>query len=230
MSGVTSSEGARALLLEAAGGTAAVVSWFEWRTFSPDRRAELAVSEWGNSLWLAVEELRRMGATAEQVGEWQARFVKKWLAYQLAGSRTMNWMITGPARFPVERNNKRMETERKRGEELDWYLSNRLHWLRRRQRSAERAAKSEDVAASGEVFKEMSIPGCRLIHNTALDRVQLVFDGKPDRETISDLKARAFRWSPREGAWQRQLTNNGIWAAQAVLALCEKRRLSSAVT
>jgi hypothetical protein len=46
--------------------------------------------------------------------------------------------------------------------------------------------------------------------------VQLVFEGRPEPEVIAQLKGRAFRWSPREGAWQRQLTQNGVWAAEFI--------------
>ena len=223
-----SPEAGREILITAGGGMEVIVRWFNWRTFSPDKRAESAVSEYGAELWRCLEELRRNGATAEQAAEWQAGFVKRWLAYQHAGSRTMNWMITGPARFPVERNNKRMETEHKRSAELSAWIDGRSNWLRRKNRSIERAAKSEAAKTSGAEFQEMEARGVRLIHNTALDRVQLVFPDKPDEETRSLLKSNAFRWSPREGAWQRQLTRNGILAAQGVLACIEERAMTEA--
>jgi len=214
VSGVTSLEAACDLLLAAAGGMDRVRSWFNQRTFSPDRRAKGAVNDYAGSLWLAVEELRREGATAEQVAEWQAGFVKRWLAYQHAGSRTLNWMITGPARFPVDRNNKRMETERKRGDELSQYIDGRLHWLRRRLRKAE----IHEVRASDKGgHKETAFGEIRLIENTALDRIQIVFPGKPTDEQRALLKSKAFKWAPSLGVWQRQLTNNARWAAEYVL-------------
>ena len=57
----------------------------------------------------------------------------------------------------------------------------------------------------------------KLVQNTTLDRIQLLFDGKPESEVITHLKREAFRWSPREGAWQRQNTNNGVQAAYRIL-------------
>ena len=203
-------------LIDAAGGMDKVQSWFNWRTFKVEMRARQAVEEWGNQLYLNLAELAREGASPEQQQEWQATFIKKWLAYQHAGARTMNWMITGPARFPVAQNEKRMATERKRYDELDAFVKNGRGWLRRRQRGAERAVVSEQ--AKGETFAEEVVCGIRMVRNTALDRVQLVFPDKPDAETRSQLKKSGFRWSPREGAWQRQLTRNGVWAAQGFLA------------
>jgi hypothetical protein len=59
------------------------------------------------------------GAAIEQLkAEWLGRFRGAWAAYQHAGARTLNWMVTGPARFPVERNRKRMDTEHRRLEEM----------------------------------------------------------------------------------------------------------------
>ena len=48
-------------------------------------------------------------------------------------------------------------------------------------------------------------------------RVQLIFDGKPDDDTRALLKSYGFRWSPRNGAWQRQLTENGKRAARQIM-------------
>ena len=49
--------------------------------------------------------------------------------------------------------------------------------------------------------------GGQIVRNVELDRLQIIFDEKPDEETRAKLKANGFRWSPRNQAWQRQLTN-----------------------
>lgn len=46
--------------------------------------------------------------------------------------------------------------------------------------------------------------------NNDINRVQLKFPGKPTKEIINKLKHNGFHWSPREAAWQRQSTQEGI--------------------
>lgn len=48
--------------------------------------------------------------------------------------------------------------------------------------------------------------------------------GKPDENTRSILKSSGFRWSPRENAWQRQLTGNAEWALRRVIDKMEKSK------
>ena len=60
--------------------------------------------------------------------------------------------------------------------------------------------------------------GIKEVHNYVINRVQLIFPGKPEADTRTLLKGRGFRWSPREGAWQRQLNANGLAAAQDVIS------------
>ena len=55
------------------------------------------------------------------------------------------------------------------------------------------------------------------IINETENRLQLVFDGKPEPEQITALKHNGFRWSPRFKAWQRQLTENAICAVWQVV-------------
>jgi len=59
--------------------------------------------------------------------------------------------------------------------------------------------------------------GVRMVENVEENRVQLFFPGKPDEATRAMLKGRGFRWSPMEGAWQRQLNNGSIYAARNIL-------------
>jgi hypothetical protein len=203
-------------LVAAVGGERKFEDAFTWRTHSPDRAARSALDS-GASMWAeGVDAVAAAGGNAELSDVWAERFLKKWLAYQHAGARVANWAITGPARFPVERNNKRIATEMKRLDELLDHVKGASDWTRRQLRSAEKAATSAAARSSGAEHREKAFPGGKIVLNKALDRVQLVFDGKPDAEVIAQLKGRAFRWSPREGAWQRQLTQNGVWAAEAI--------------
>lgn len=50
----------------------------------------------------------------------------------------------------------------------------------------------------------------KVVENTEAMRLQLIFDGKPSEEIRSILKHNGFVWSPKNTAWQRQLTNNAI--------------------
>lgn len=56
--------------------------------------------------------------------------------------------------------------------------------------------------------------GGSVVANYDIDRLQILFDSKPDEDIRTELKSCGFRWSPREGAWQRQLTGNALYAAK----------------
>lgn len=65
--------------------------------------------------------------------------------------------------------------------------------------------------------QELQIIGGKVVYNYSMDRLQLVFDEKPVYNIISGLKHSGFHWSPSEGAWQRQLTNNAIYSTKIFL-------------
>jgi hypothetical protein len=204
-----------ARLLSAVGGIDKFQRNWSWRSFSPEQRAQTALSDATDSIHQGANVLIELGATIEQVEKWTAKAIRMWLDYQAAGARTANPMITGPANFPTRRNEKANAAERKRGDEYYQYVNGASYWLSRRTRSAERAALSEQAATVEH--RTLSFEGVKLVQNTTLDRIQLLFDGKPEPDAIALLKRSAFRWSPRESAWQRQNTNNGIRAAYGVL-------------
>ena len=56
--------------------------------------------------------------------------------------------------------------------------------------------------------------GGRVVVNTAENRLQIIFDGKPDADIRTELKGEGFRWAPSQGTWQRQLTDNAMRAAR----------------
>jgi hypothetical protein len=61
------------------------------------------------------------------------------------------------------------------------------------------------------------VPGVKLVRNHEGNRIQLVFDDKPEATIRTLLKQRGFRWSPSQGAWQRQLNHAGEYAADFIL-------------
>ena len=61
--------------------------------------------------------------------------------------------------------------------------------------------------------------GGEIVRNTEADRLQIIFDEKPDEQQRDALKQNGFRWSPRYGAWQRQLSSNAIYAARHIAAI-----------
>ena len=56
--------------------------------------------------------------------------------------------------------------------------------------------------------------GGRVVVNTTENRLQVIFDGKPDADVRTELKGEGFRWAPSQGAWQRPLTDNAMRAAR----------------
>ena len=58
--------------------------------------------------------------------------------------------------------------------------------------------------------------GGRVEANTADNRLQIFFDEKPDKDIREELKGSGFRYAPSAEAWQRQLNDNAIYAADRI--------------
>lgn len=81
---------------------------------------------------------------------------------------------------------------------------------------AKSVREAQEVKANKEDV-EIEFEGGKIVKNFSEDRLQIIFPGKPDSETISKLKSNGFRWSPRFTAWQRQLTSNSYYACARVV-------------
>ncbi len=78
----------------------------------------------------------------------------------------------------------------------------------------------EELIASIESRKtmiEVEIDGVKITPDFEENRVRIFFNGKPSQETIASLKKRGFRWSPRNAAWQRQLTQQAMSVAISIV-------------
>ncbi len=58
--------------------------------------------------------------------------------------------------------------------------------------------------------------------NKEINRIQFLFDGKPDQAIRDLMKKSGFRWAPSEDAWQRQWTGNAVYAAREAIKKLEE--------
>lgn len=97
----------------------------------------------------------------------------------------------------------------------NYLLSNNNANIRRiRQRIEELEKKASGAAPEGWHFD-----GGEVKFNIEANRIQIIFDGKPDEDTRSELKSEAFKWAPSQGVWQRQLTDNAIRALKRIKSI-----------
>ena len=259
-------------------------------SFSPEKRAAQHVAEYDAAL-ADMRQWLEKNAPADQVDELYNDFAQgfdsRYRAYLEAKGRTMSPMVTGGSNFPVRRNAKRMDVERRRLEELlDFERKAKARMQRQIKRAnlpddphaatrqeiekneklletmkaankivrkkglsdAERVAQLQELGLSEKTARTVLEPdftgnpgfrssqltslngkikrlrgklgtiesatseprpfdGGEIVEDIQADRLRIHFDEKPDAATIEQLKRRGFRWSRREGAWQRQLTN-----------------------
>lgn len=98
----------------------------------------------------------------------------------------------------------------------------RLEELQKRQAVIDerKASESNNEGGSGSSVNtgRVDFDGGYIYENPELDRIQIIYDGKPERDVIDKLKHNGFRWSPSQGAWQRQLNRNGRYAVNQIMA------------
>ena len=95
------------------------------------------------------------------------------------------------------------------------YPSFKLTNNRSRMKDAEKRLQAiVNQKEAGTSEREAKILGedVTIVENAELMRLQLVFEDKPSEEVREVLKRNAFKWSRKNGAWQRQLTANAKFA------------------
>lgn len=98
-----------------------------------------------------------------------------------------------------------------------YQLQNNLAKIKATQAAIERhkaMAEAED--------KEITFNGGRVVVCNSEERMRFYFDEIPSVEVRNLMKRNAFKWSPKNGAWQRQLTANCKFDTKRILAELNK--------
>ena len=94
---------------------------------------------------------------------------------------------------------------------LPWQLSNNNANIRQVRSRIEQLTRQRE-----NVFVGWEFDGGTVEINREANRLQVFFEGKPDEATRNILKENSFRWSPKAGAWQRQLNDNTFWVVDRI--------------
>ena len=98
-----------------------------------------------------------------------------------------------------------------------YQLQNNLAKIKDTQAAIERhkaMAEAED--------KEIKFNGGRVVVCNSDERMRFYFDEIPSVEVRNMMKRHAFKWSPKNGAWQRQLTANCKFDTKRILSELNK--------
>src|SRR5690606_18025136 len=76
--------------------------------------------------------------------------------------------------------------------------------------------REQNQDKQNQELKTFNFEGFKVLFNYEIDRLQIQHDEKPNAETIQTLKKNAFKWSPSQKVWQRQLTQNAIFTTQRI--------------
>ena len=90
-----------------------------------------------------------------------------------------------------------------------FHLTNNNSMIRQTRKRIEELSVKAETEYEGWAFE-----GGEVKMDVQANRLQVFFDEKPDRDTCSAMRHGGFRWAPSVGAWQRQLTDNAIYAAK----------------
>lgn len=90
-------------------------------------------------------------------------------------------------------------------EHQPWQLQNVGARIRETKRRIARLENLENIE-----FEDKEFVGGKVIHNKEINRIQFLFDEKPNEDVRNSLKHNGFHWSRNEGAWQREFNERTI--------------------
>ncbi len=193
-------------------------------SFVPERRAKQRQNEYVEQMNADWEHLSKMAKTPEQLEQLKAEFERykngyrdRKLAALHAASRTASAMITGPAKFPTERNRKRLETEHNRIKELIDFRTQAMRAIQKKISPELGAIQSNNPQAVELLQKELAQHAANHELYKKINDAHKKFLKDPaslDKSDLSDAHKELVRNYKPEYSWEPhpippyRLTNN----------------------
>ncbi|MBR4270639.1 MAG: hypothetical protein IKQ31_03070 [Clostridia bacterium] len=96
-------------------------------------------------------------------------------------------------------------------------LTNNNQNIHRLEDRLESLKKLKQRASEENENKYIQVDGLQVVEDATDMRIRLIFNEIPNEKVRELIKHWGFKWSPKNSAWQRQLTRNGIYATNKVL-------------
>lgn len=211
-----------------------IVSAFAGISHSPERFAQSAIEEYAANLNRDYESVAALAKTPEQrqvleaeMARFKEGYTQRYQQWLGIVGRQMSAHVSGPARFPVARQEKLRAQEREAVKKME-------EWRKRTiRRISGRVANAYDPTGSTGGRPSNPTPRKNIIENDIAvverdvdeNRIRLRFnDGKPSDAVRDRLKRSGWRWSPKNSAWQRMNTENTVYSARSILEFAKQER------
>ncbi len=98
-----------------------------------------------------------------------------------------------------------------------FFVKNETANIRRYKERLENLTKEKEAGTAEQTETDTENNGLfTVVENKEIMRLQILFDGIPPEAARDILKSNGFKWSPKNKAWQRQLTDNARYAYQNI--------------
>lgn len=183
------------------------VSAYRGTSFDPDKRGKSAVASHSAELASDIATLEELEhVTQEQIEAYKKGYESRFVKLMQAKSRCLSSMITGPARFPIARNQKALDREHAVSTEF-------YEWREYKLKKLSKPPK-EDISEIERYERDLAFREAR---QTLMKETNATFRKwlkSPEKVELTEEQAKAFPlWQPR---WSKdtnffpsfELTNN----------------------
>ena len=214
-----------------------MISSYRNISFNPEKRGE---SDFQHYSQLLENDLLIIGEYNNGHNKYAEKFISKLILIYNHRSNTASAMITGPARFPTSKNNKRLDWEMKAIDKFVQWRERYLNLVTRIRRAtiqesldkhlnkAETSQYSRERVRELEARQELSqkfegfTMACGGVVTLNNERLVITHDSKPSIEVLSLIKKRGFKYSPKTKTWVRQFTGNALMSVEILRDEIEK--------
>lgn len=196
-------------------------SAYDWSSMSPEKRGDSVIKEFSEQLEGDLIKIKELGEDVEKYKEKYIKLFRNWLSAQ---SRCASAMVTGPSGFDNGRNAKARNSESNRYLEWQEWRKRTFSAIKRsinKKKSTEKRLKNLEENNISHDGGSYDFDGGVVEIDYGLDRIMIKYEDIPSEEERQKLKSKAFRWSPRNKAWQRKITNSAVYAVKMVTGVEE---------